>query len=293
MIASDQPKRPGLEPLLCVEAMLDCAGALEPAATPAAAPAGPGGCRPGCAAAARATRSLPSTLPPGDGRRCAAAARRRRSAAAEHLATLAAGSAQRTHDDGTADGNGKKPDGNGKKPDGNGRKPVVSPAERRVAARQSDRRPAASLASRGAAGEADHAAQSARRRGTRIVPDQLRRRADGLSDRGGRVGCRPGSRSGHRQHQEGPIVRRVAGILRRDAVGRPYPGRLPHAAARAEVSPGRAGQGRGRGGGARRAWRRPSRRSWSPNRSRLPWPWQSRRSRSSSPPRRPRNSNRS
>ena len=32
MIASDQPKRPGMEPLLCVEASLDCAGALETAA---------------------------------------------------------------------------------------------------------------------------------------------------------------------------------------------------------------------------------------------------------------------
>ena len=42
------------------------------------------------------------------------------------------------------------------------------------------------------------------------VPDQLRGRADRLSAGGGRARRRPGSRSGDRQHQEGPTVRRVA-----------------------------------------------------------------------------------
>ena len=76
------------------------------------------------------------------------------------------------------------------------------------------------------------------------VPDQLCRGADGLPDGGGRIGRRPGSRPGHRQHQEGPALRRVAGVFRRNAFGRPEPGRLPHAAARAEVPSRGAGQGR-------------------------------------------------
>ena len=47
------------------------------------------------------------------------------------------------------------------------------------------------------------------------VPDQLRRRTDGLSAGSRRARCRSGSRPGHRQHQEGPALRRVGRVLRR------------------------------------------------------------------------------
>ena len=66
--------------------------------------------------------------------------------------------------------------------------------------------------------------------------DQLRRRADRLSGRSGRSRRRPRSRSGHRQHQEGSALWRAARVLRRRLVGRqPLARRLPHAPPRAEL----------------------------------------------------------
>ena len=68
----------------------------------------------------------------------------------------------------------------------------------------------------GGAADRIHGAQRARRPGRPgIVSDPLCGRADRLSSRGGRIGCRAGSRSGHRQHQEGPDVWRAAGVFRR------------------------------------------------------------------------------
>ncbi len=55
------------------------------------------------------------------------------------------------------------------------------------------------------------------RRGFGEVPRQLRGRADRLSARGRGARRRFGSRLGHRQHQEGPALRRAARVFRRYA----------------------------------------------------------------------------
>ena len=154
MIASDQPKRPGVEQLLCVEAILDCAGALEPAAA---------GRLPRAAAAMRPRR------PPSRSRASAilafdATARRRekmRRAGGDAgrrarciASPTSAATIPSTNGAPIAAGNGKKPHGNGQKPDGNGTSAVIRRRLPRRRTIESDRFMRLRLADRGDAATA-------------------------------------------------------------------------------------------------------------------------------------------
>ncbi len=189
VIACDNPKRSGVEQLHHVQALLECSGALDAAAQPTAGP-------PISVAAA-------ASVPPAAGEilHFDATSRRR------EKMRLAAASPPRT------------PRAPAATPRPTPSKPAAKPAP---AARKGRRSHAASVrGDRTAAVESAGGSRSAGASGSGEVPDQFRRRADRLSAGGRRARCRPGSRPGNRQHQEGPIVRRAARVLRRDAVGGP------------------------------------------------------------------------
>ena len=97
------------------------------------------------------------------------------------------------------------------------RQPTGYAAARRHRPRR--HRPAASRNAAAPAAE-PRAAPGQQTRPSWKLPDQLRGRADRLSGRSRRPGCRSGSRPGHRQHQEGPALRRAARVFRRQCPGR-------------------------------------------------------------------------
>ncbi len=183
-IACDEPKRSAVEQLCCVQALLECCGALEAKEQPAATIAG-------------ASSSVgPREIPHFDATVRRREKMRQSAASKPSPPPVAAASAE----------------------------PPVAP----VAASA----PVAPAVT-GPAGE-----------DLEKFPRQVRGRSDRLSAGGRGAGCRPGGRLGHRQHQEGPAFRRVAGVFRRHAGRKPHVGRFPDPSARIELSPRRAGKGR-------------------------------------------------